>query len=65
MKDITTSVEVMNTLVLKMWSIEERNPNWKTTIIPLLLPYFKRMNKEMEITPTDTSGHTTRLSVKI
>ena len=46
MKDITISIEVMNTLILKMWNIEDRNPNWKTEIIPLLKPYLKKKTKK-------------------
>ena len=64
MKDLTIPIEVMNTLVLKMWNIEDRNPNWKTTIIPLLMPYFKR-NKKIEITSADTPGQTMHIFVKI
>ena len=40
MKDITIPIEVMNTLMLRMWSIEDRNPNWDTEIRPMLKPYF-------------------------
>ena len=40
-KDPTTPIEVMNMLTLKMWEIEDCNPNWNTTILPLLKSYFK------------------------
>ena len=42
MKDPTISIEVMNLLMLKMWNIEDRNPNWNTEIRPMLKPYFSR-----------------------
>ena len=65
MKDPTITIEVMNTLVLKMWNIEDRHPNWKNEIIPSLLPHLKKWVKEIRITPIETSGYTTHLSIKI
>ena len=65
MKDPTITIEVMNTLMLKMWSIEDQHPNWKKVIIPSLLPYRKRWVKEIKITPTEISEYTTYLYVKI
>ena len=41
-KDLTTPIAVMNMLTLKMWAIEDCNPNWNTTIMPLLKPCFKK-----------------------
>ena len=65
MKDPTITIEMMNTLVLKMWSIEDRHPNWKNDIIPSLRPYRKKWDKRTKITPTEISDNTTHLSVKI
>ena len=42
MKDPTISIEVMNLLMLKMWNIEDRNPNWNIEIRPILKPYFHK-----------------------
>ena len=40
MKDPTIPIEIMNTLMLRMWNIEDHNPNWDTEIRPMLKPYF-------------------------
>ena len=64
-KEPTTTTEVLNTLVLKMWSIEDRNPDWNNEIRPSLLPYLKKWGKEAKITPMDTFGQITRLKVTI
>ena len=40
MKDPTIPIEVMNTKMLKLWNIEDRNPNWDTEIRPTLKSYF-------------------------
>ena len=65
MKDPTVTIEMMNTLVLKMWSIEDRHPNWKNDIIPSLRPYRKKRDKRTKITPTEILDNTTHLSIKI
>ena len=64
-KESTVTVEVMNTITLKMWNIEKRHPNWRNDIIPLLRPYRKKWDRRTKITPIDTSGYITQLSVKI
>ena len=65
-KESTVTAEVMNTITLKMWDIEERNLNWKNDIIPSLRPYRKKWDRRTKITPIDTSGgYITQLSVKI
>ena len=65
-KEKTITIEVMNTITLKMWNIQDRNLNWKNEIIPSLWPYLKKCDRRTKITPTDTSGgYITQLSVKI
>ena len=63
-KDLTTPVGVMNTLILKMWSIQDRDPKWETEIIPLLKPHLKK-NRKIEIASTDTPGLAMHMSIKI
>ena len=65
MKESTVTIEVMNTITLKMRNIEDRNLNWKNEIMPSLLPYLKKWDKRTKITPIDTSGYITQLSVKM
>ena len=65
MKESTVTIEVMNTITLRMWNIQDRNLNWKNEIMPSLLPHLKRWVKEIRITPIETSEYTTHLSVKI
>ena len=65
MKESTVTIEVMNTITLKMWNIQDRNLNWKNEIMPSLLPHLKKWVKEIRITPTETSGYITHLSVKM
>ena len=65
MKESTVTIEVMNTITLKMWNIQDRNLNWKNEIMPSLLPHLKKWDKRTRITPIETSGYTTHLSIKI
>ena len=44
-EDPYTPIELMNMLTLRMWDIEDCNPNWDTKVLPLQKPYFKKIIK--------------------